>query len=87
MIDKRHLVQALDILGYENDSHKYVIIFGGGRIGSQLARALDQDTVSHDVTIVEKNEERARFLAERMQNMLIINVILTIYIVNWFINY
>ncbi len=73
VIDKRHLVQALDILGYENDSPKYVIIFGGGRIGAQLARALDQDTVSHNITIVEKNDERARFLAERMQNTLIIN--------------
>lgn len=73
IIDKRHLVQALDILGYENDSPKYVIIFGGGRIGAQLARSLEQDTVSHNVTIVEKNEERARFLAEHMQNTLIIN--------------
>ena len=73
VIDKRHLVQALDILGYENDSPKYVIIFGGGRIGLQLAKSLEQDTTSHHVTIVEKDETRAKFLAERMQNTLIIN--------------
>ena len=73
IIDKRHLVQALDILGYESTSPRYVIIFGGGRVGGQLATMLEQDTVSHNVTIVEKDEKRARFLAEKMQNTLVIN--------------
>ena len=73
IVDKRHLVQALDILGYESASPRYIIIFGGGRVGTQLATMLEQDTVSHDVTIVEKDEMRARFLAEKMQNTLVIN--------------
>ena len=73
VIDKRHLVQALDILGYENDSPRYVILFGGGRMGAQLAKGLEQDVHAHEITIVEKNEDRARFLAERMQSALIIN--------------
>lgn len=73
VIDKRHLVQTLDILGYENDAPRYIILFGGGRLGAQLAKGLEQDVNSHEITIVEKNENRARFLAEHMQSSLIIN--------------
>lgn len=73
VMDKRHLIQALDILGYESATPRYIIIFGGGRVGWQLAKTLEEDVVSHDVTVVEKNEGRARFLAEKLQNTLVIS--------------
>ncbi|MGN1063322.1 MAG: NAD-binding protein, partial [Alphaproteobacteria bacterium] len=34
---------------------------------------LEEDIVSHDVTVVEKDEKRARFLAEKLQNTLVIS--------------
>ncbi len=73
VVDKRHIIQVLDILGYESLSPRYIIIFGGGKVGWQLAKLLEDDVITHDVTIVEKDEARARFLAEKLQNTLVIS--------------
>lgn len=73
VVDKRFIIQVLDILGYESLSPRYIIIFGGGKVGWQLAKLLEDDVITHDVTIVEKDESRARFLAEKLQNTLVIS--------------
>lgn len=73
VIDKRYITQVLDILGYESLSPRYIIIFGGGKVGWQLAKLLEDDVITHDVTVVEKDEARARFLAEKLQNTLVIS--------------
>lgn len=66
------LTQILDIFGYESFSPKDIIIFGGGRIGWNVAKLLEEDTADHRVTMVEKDEERAEFLAQTLPNTLII---------------
>lgn len=73
VIDKRHFVQVLNILGYEIMTPRYIMIFGGGRVGWQLAKLLEEDPVSHDVTLIEKDEKRAHFLAEKLESTLVIN--------------
>lgn len=73
VIDKRHFAQVLKLLGYDSMVPRYIMIFGGGRVGWQLAKLLEEDVVSHDVTVVEKDEARARFLAEKLESTLVIN--------------
>lgn len=51
---------------------KDVIIFGGGRIGFPLARLLDA-TERFDVTVLESNRERARYVAERVQRATVLH--------------
>lgn len=73
IVDTPHLTQALDVFGYDKTSPRYVVIYGGGKVGFQLAKRLEEDKVSHTVTVVESNEERAHFLAEKLESALVIN--------------
>lgn len=73
LVENAHLTRVLDVFGYTGSSPRYIVIYGGGKVGFQLAKQLESDTVSHDVTLVEKNEERARFLAEKLESTLVIN--------------
>ncbi len=73
IVDTAHLTQALDVFGYEKESPRYIMIYGGGKVGFQLAKRLEEDKVSHNITIVENDEERAQFLAEKLESSLVIN--------------
>lgn len=73
IIDRRHFAQVLKLLGYDSVMPRYIMIFGGGRVGWQLAKLLEEDPVSHEVTVVEKDEARAKFLAEKLESTLVIN--------------
>lgn len=42
----------------------YIIIMGGGRLGLQLAKELIAD--KKDVTVIEKNEERCKYLSSQI---------------------
>ncbi len=68
----RSLTQILDIFGYESQQAKDIVIFGGGRIGWNVAKLLEDDGLDHRVTLVEKNPRRAEFLAQTLSNTLII---------------
>lgn len=73
VVDSEHLHAVLDIFAYETISPKYMVIFGGGKVGYQLAKLLESTSYAQDVTIVEMREERARYLAEKLDNTLVIH--------------
>ncbi len=73
LVDKRHMIQVLDTLGYETVSPKYVIIFGSHRVAFELARLLEADSDPHEITLVEQNPEKARRLAEKLDKTLVMN--------------
>ena len=47
----------------------YVIIMGGGRLGLQVALDLIEDNI--DVSIIEKDENRCKFIATKLDTMVI----------------
>ena len=49
-----------------------VVIFGGGRIGLPLARLLEAHD-RFDVTVMERDPERARFVAERLRRATVLH--------------
>ncbi len=73
IVDVRHMQQVLDTFAYKSVSPKYIVIFGGGKVGFQLAKLFEADKESQEVTIIEKDEARAQFLAERLSSTLVIN--------------
>ena len=73
IVQSDSFLQTLDILGYETISPKYMVIFGGGKVGYQLAKILEQTSLAQNVTVVEEKEERALFLGERLENTLVIH--------------
>jgi len=46
-----------------------IIIVGAGQVGTQLARCLIEE--KHDIAIIESNEERARYVSNRLDCMVI----------------
>mgnify|MGYP000873019731 CR=1 FL=1 len=48
----------------KEDPYKYVVIAGGGRIGSNVA---DQIEKNHNVKIIEENHDKAKYLSEKLE--------------------
>ncbi|MBR3913702.1 MAG: Trk system potassium transporter TrkA [Alphaproteobacteria bacterium] len=71
--DTEHFLHMLDILAYQTISPKYLVVFGGGKVGYQIANILERTTFSQNVTVVEKDEARARWLGEKLNNTLVIH--------------
>ena len=69
------LSHSLDILAgkffHEKEFVKNVVIIGGGSVGLKLAKNLED--LKLNIKIIEKNEERCEFLAEELNNTLIIH--------------
>jgi trk system potassium uptake protein TrkA len=72
-VETAHLNAVLEVFGYETLPPRYIVIYGGGRVGFQLAKQLETNGSSRDITIVEQCEERSRFLAEKLETTLVIN--------------
>ena len=71
--DSGQLTQILDVFGYPTLPARYIMIYGGGKVGFQLAKQMETTSGIHDVTIIEKSEERSRFLAEKLEETLVLN--------------
>ena len=52
---------------------KKILIVGGGNIGFNLAKNLEESLDAARVKIVEKNKDRSEFLAKELNNTIIIN--------------
>ncbi|MBR6730732.1 MAG: Trk system potassium transporter TrkA [Alphaproteobacteria bacterium] len=65
--------QFLDILSYQKIDPDCVMIFGGGKVGYQLAKLMESSHFCKNITIVEKDENRARYLAERLNSSVVIH--------------
>ena len=72
-VETAHLNSVLEIFGYETLPPRYIVVYGGGRVGFQFAKQLEINGSSRDITLVELGEERSRFLAEKLETTLVIN--------------
>ena len=73
IINSTQMQLTLDAFGHnEKISNKFLII-GGGNIGFNLAKSLEDTMDSARIKIVEKNKERAEHIANNLNNSLVIN--------------
>ena len=73
IINSSQMQLTLDAFGHnEKISNKFLII-GGGNIGFNLARNLENSRESARIKIIEKNKERAEYIANELNNSLVIN--------------
>ena len=73
IINSSQMQLTLDAFGHnEKISNKFLII-GGGNIGFNLAKNLETSHESARIKIIEKNKERAEFIANELNNSLVIN--------------
>ena len=72
-INASQMNDTLDAFGhYEKISNK-ILIIGGGNIGFNLAKNLEETFDSVRVKIIEKDKDRAEFIASELNNAIIIN--------------
>jgi len=64
---------TLSAFGHEEKMSKKILIIGGGNIGFNLAKNLENDHEGIRVKIIEKNKERAEFVANELNNTIVIN--------------
>ncbi len=73
LINSSQMTETLEVFGHNEKVSKKILIVGGGNIGFNLAKNLEESLDSVRVKIIEKNKERAEFLANELNNTIIIN--------------
>ncbi len=73
LINSSQMAETLKAFGHEEKISKKILIIGGGNIGFNLAKNIEETLESVRVKIVEKNKERAEYLANELNDAIIIN--------------
>ena len=73
IINSSQMSETLEAFGHEEKISKKILIIGGGNIGFNLAKNIEETLETVRVKIVEKNKERAEFLANQLNDVIVIN--------------
>jgi len=73
IINSLQMAETLKAFGHEEKISKKILIIGGGNIGYNLAKNIEETLETVRVKIVEKNKERAEYLANKLNDTIIIN--------------
>ncbi|MDC1139751.1 Trk system potassium transporter TrkA [Candidatus Pelagibacter sp.] len=73
IINAAQMKDTLDAFGHNEKISNKILIIGGGNIGFNLARNLEESFDSARVKIIEKNKERAELIASELNNTIVIN--------------
>ncbi len=73
VINASQMQETLDAFGHNEKISNKILIIGGGNIGFNLAKSLEETFESARVKIIEKNKERAEFIASELNNTIVIN--------------
>jgi len=73
IINSSQMAETLLAFGHDEKISKKILIIGGGNIGFNLAKNLEESLDTVRVKIVEKNKERAEYLANHLNNTIVIN--------------
>ena len=65
--------ETLEVFGHDEKISKNILIVGGGNIGFNLAKNIEENLDAARVKIIEKNKVRAEFLASELNNTIVIN--------------
>ena len=73
IINSTQMSETLEAFGHTEKVSKKMLIVGGGNIGFNLAKNIEENLDAARVKIIEKNKERAEFLASELNNTIVIN--------------
>ncbi len=73
IINSSQMQQTLTSFGHNEKISSKILIIGGGNIGFNLAKSIEKSFDSARIKIIEKNKERAEFIANELNNTIIIN--------------
>ena len=73
IINSEQMQQTLLAFGHEEKISTKILIIGGGNIGFNLAKNLEQSFEDTRIKIIEKDKERAEYIANELNNSIVIN--------------
>ena len=73
IISSDQLTQILKVFGHEEKTSKKILIIGGGNIGLNLAKLLENNFDGARIKIIEKNKTRAEEIAAELSSSIVIN--------------
>ena len=73
VINTSQMKETLTAFGHTEKISNKILIIGGGNIGFNLAKNLEESFDSARVKIIEKNKERAELIASQLNNTIVIN--------------
>ena len=73
IVDSLHLRRVMAAFGHLEKEARKIIISGGGNIGISLIRKLQKQISGLQLKIIENNHDRARFLSEQLENIIILS--------------
>ncbi len=73
IINSSQTIETLEAFGHTEKISKKILIVGGGNIGFNLAKNIEETLDAARVKIVEKDKERAEYLASELNNTIVIN--------------
>ena len=73
IINSLHIAQTLEAFGHKEKISNKLLIIGGGNIGFNLAKNLEQEFEEARIKIIEKDKIRAEYIANELNNTIVIN--------------
>tara|TARA_B100000787_G_scaffold154092_1_gene128713 strand:- start:1055 stop:2446 length:1392 start_codon:yes stop_codon:yes gene_type:complete len=73
LIDKSHVDRTMSAFGLEEKPISKLLIIGGGNIGFNIAKELEESKTDISVTIIEHNLSRSTKIADNLNNSLVLN--------------
>jgi len=73
IINSSQMAETLEAFGHSEKISKKILIIGGGNIGYNLAKNIEDTLEGVRVKIVEKDKIRSEFLANELNNTIVIN--------------
>ena len=72
-INTSQIQDTLEAFGHNDPISKKILLIGGGNIGYNLAKYIESSPNDTRLKIIEKNKDRAEFLASELSNTIVIN--------------
>ena len=73
IINASQMKATLNAFGHNEKISNKILIIGGGNIGFNLARNLEESLEKIRIKVIEKNKERAEHIANELNNTIVIN--------------
>ena len=73
IINSSQMKETLSAFGHNEKISNKILIIGGGNIGFNLAKNIEQSFDEARIKIIEKDKNRAEFIANELNNTLVIN--------------
>ena len=73
IINSSQMTETLKAFGHNEKISNKILIIGGGNVGFNLAKNIEQSFEDARIKIIEKNKSRAEFIANELNNTIVIN--------------